>query len=70
MIAESETTSIIGHTCVCKISIVVDIKATCLSEKSDRFLPHGLGITNVSPDDFSERLLGSLKTKTLRITPN
>lgn len=42
---------------------LIRVKQTCLSEKSDWFLSHGVAITDVCPDDFSEGLLGSLGDK-------
>lgn len=45
----------------CKNSVLTDRRVTCLSEKCDWFLSHCLSVTNIRPDDFIERLLGSLE---------
>lgn len=53
-----------------KVKYIIDkkrVKEPCLSEKCDWFLSHCLGVTNIGPDDFSERLLGSLKDGNTRL---
>lgn len=60
-IAEYEISSIIDPRTFAGKPGRENLEQTCLSQKGDWFLSHGLGVTDVRPDDLGERLLGSLK---------